>query len=167
MYHHDGQFCSGTFYGEGKFTDVTNEQVIEIEEQAKKVFGQDHLQLQSVEHDEEGYLVEFRRIEPVYGVLEQGVGLFVTVTDTGFVANVTVHELDIEVCYPKQMISKEEACAILQQQSILQLGISREMGWQYTYKPNYDLFGVNPNGKVRLWSEDEAMQDASFERLAP
>ena len=39
------------------------------------------------------------------------------------------------------------------------------MGWQYTYKPNYDLFGVDPDGKVRLWSEDEAMKDASFEPL--
>lgn len=95
----------------------------------------------------------------------QGVGLFVTVTDTGFVASVTLHELDLEICYPETMISKEEARALIQQQPILQLGIAREMGWQYTYKPNYDLFGVDPDGKVRLWSEDEAMKDASFEPL--
>lgn len=165
VYHHDWQFCSGTFYGEGEFDNMTKEQAVEIAEAAKKVFGQDHLQLQSVERDEDGYLVEFRRIEPVYGLLVQGVGLFVTVTDTEFVANVTLHELDIEISYPEKMISKEEARTILQQQPILQLGIAREMGWQYTYKQNYDLFGVDPDGKVRLWSEDEAMQDASFEPL--
>ncbi|MER1999308.1 MAG: hypothetical protein ABS882_06000 [Lysinibacillus sp.] len=95
----------------------------------------------------------------------QGIGLFVTVTATGFVANVTLHEEDIEICYPEKMISKEEARSILQQQPILQLGIAREMDWQYTYKQNYDLFGVKPDGKVHLWSEDEAMQDASFEPL--
>lgn len=165
VYHQDGQFCSGTFYGEGELVDITKEQAVEIAEVAKKMFGQDHLQLQSVERDEEGYLAEFRRIEPLYGVLVQGVGLFVSVTETGFVANMTLHELNIEICYPEQMISKEEASAILQQQPILQLGIAREKSWQYTYKQNYDLFGVNPDGKVRLWSEDEAMQDASFEPL--
>lgn len=42
----------------------------------------------------------------------QGVGLFVTVTDTGFVENVTLHEDDFEICYPDKMISKEEARAI-------------------------------------------------------
>lgn len=165
VFHDDGQFCSGSFYGKGKLANVTEKQVVEIAEHVKQVFGQDHLLLQSVERDEEGYLVEFRQIEPVYGLLVQGIGLFVTVTDTGFVASVTLHELDIEICYPEKMISKEEARAILQQQPILQLGIAREMGWQYTYKQNYDLFGVNPDGKVRFWSEDEAMQDASFEPL--
>jgi len=165
MYHDDGQFCWGTFYGEGKQASITKEQAVEIAEHVKQVFGQEQLQLHTVERDEEGYLVEFRRIEPVYGVLVQGVGLFVTITETGFVANVTVHELDVEICYPKQMITKEEARAILQQQPILQLGIARELGWQYSYKPNYDLFGVNPDGKVRLWSESEEMQDASFEQL--
>ncbi|MEK4386192.1 hypothetical protein MKZ25_10330 [Solibacillus sp. FSL W7-1464] len=165
VYQQDGQFCSATFYGEGEFKHVTKEQAVEIAEATKKVFGQDHLQLQSIEREEEGYLAEFRRIEPVYGLLVQGVGLFVTVTDTGFVASVTLHELDLEICYPETMISKEEARALIQQQPILQLGIAREMGWQYTYKPNYDLFGVDPDGKVRLWSEDEAMKDASFEPL--
>ena len=165
VYHHDGQFCSGTFYGEGKFKHVTKEQAIEIAEAAKKQLGQNYLQFQSVECDEEGYLVEFRQFEPIYGLLVQGVGLFVTVTDTGFVASVTLHELDIEIAYPETMISKEEARAIIKQQPILQLSVAREMGWQYTYKQNYDLFGVNPDGKVRLWSEDEAMQDASYEPL--
>lgn len=165
VYHHDGQFCSGTFYGQGELDHVTEEQVIAIAERAKKVFGQDRLQLQSVARDEDGYLVEFKRIEPKYGLLVQGVGLFVTVTDTGFVESVTLHEDDIEICYPENMLSKEEARAILKQQPIMQLGIAREMGWQYTYKPNYDLFGVDPDGTVRLWSKDEAMQDASFEQL--
>lgn len=165
VYHHDGQFCSGTFYGKAELDDVTKEQVIEIAERAKKVFGQDHLQLQSVERDEDDYLVEFRHIEPVYGLLVQGVGLFVTVTDAGFVESVTLHEDDIEICYPDKMISKEEARSIIQQQPILQLGIAREMGWQYTYKQNYDLFGVHPDGKVQLSSDDEMVQDASFEPL--
>ena len=165
VYHEDGQFCSGTFYGEGKLANVSKVQAAEIAEHVKKVFGQEQLQLQAVERDEEGYLVEFKQIEPVYQVLVQGVGLFVTITETGFVASITLQELPIEICYPEKMISKEEARAILQQQPILQLGIAREMGWQYTYKPNYDLFGVDPDGKVRLWSEDEAMKDACFESL--
>ncbi|MER1999307.1 MAG: hypothetical protein ABS882_05995 [Lysinibacillus sp.] len=59
VYHHDGQFCSATFTGEGKFSDVTQDQVTKIAEHVKKVFGQGNLQLQSVERDEEGYLVEF------------------------------------------------------------------------------------------------------------
>lgn len=33
------------------------------------------------------------------------------------------------------------------------------------FKENHDLFGINPDGKVRLWSEHEIMQDASFEPL--
>lgn len=165
VYHHDGQFCSGTFYGQGDLNSVTKEQVIAIAERAKKMLGQDHLQLQSVARDEGDYLVEFRRIEPKYGLLVQGVGLFVTVTDTGFVESVTLHEDDIEICYPEKMISKEEARAILKQQPIMQLGIAREMGWQYTYKPNYDLFGVHPDGKVQLSSDDEMVREASFEPL--
>lgn len=165
VFHDDGQFCSATFYGEGDWTVVTKEQVVEKAEHVKRIFKQDHLQLQSIEQDEDGYLVEFRYIEPEYGLLVQGVGLFVTVSETGFVASVTLHKLDIEICYPEKIILKQEARAILQKQQILQLGIAREMGWQYTYQQNYDLFGVNPDGKVRLWSEDEAMQDASFEPL--
>lgn len=85
----------------------------------KQVFGQHQLQQQSVERDEEGYLVEFVQIEPKYGILIQGVGMFVTITETGFVASVILNELAIEICYPEKMISKEEARAILQKQQIL------------------------------------------------
>lgn len=165
VYHHDGQFCSATFYGKGELNDVTKEQAAEIAEAVKKKLGQNHLQLQSVEQEEGGYFVEFRRFEPLYRIVVQGDGLFVTVMNDGFVSSVTLHELDLEICYPEKMISKEEARAILQQQQILQLGIAREMGWQYTYQPNHDLYGVNPDGAVRLWSDDEAMQDVGFEPL--
>lgn len=165
LFHEEGQFCSACFYGEGTLEQITEQQVIDIAEAVKRVFAQDELQLHKVDLEEDGYLVEFRRIEPVYNLLVQGVGLFVTVTKTGFVASIALNELDIEINYPEVMISKEEARTILQQQPILQLGIAREMDWRYTYKPNYDLFGVDPDGKVRLWSDDEAMQDACFKPL--
>lgn len=166
VFHDDGQFCSATFYGKGEHTLITEQQAVEIAEPVKGIFGQEHLQLHCVEREQEGgYLVEFRQIEPVYGVLVQGVGLFVTVLDSGFISSVVLNELDVNISYPEKMISKEEARAILQKQPILQLGIAREMGWQYTYQQNYDLYGVNPDGKVRFWSDDEAMQDASFEPL--
>lgn len=165
VFHDDGQFCSACFYGEGTVAKITEQQVVDIAENVKSVFEQDELQLYKVDREEEGYLVEFRRIEPVYGLVVQGVGLFVTITMAGFVASIALNELDIDIHYPDVMISKEKARTILQQQQIMQLGITREMGWQYTYKPNYDLFGVDPDGKVRLWSNDEAMQDASFEPL--
>ena len=92
VYHHDGQFCSGTFYDEGKRALITKEQAIDIAEHVKHVLQQEHLQFQDIQRDEDGYLVEFRRVEPVYGLIVQGCGLFVTISDTGFVANVTLHE---------------------------------------------------------------------------
>lgn len=165
VYHQDGQFGSATFYGKGVLTDVTKEQAVEIAEAVKQKLGQQHFQLQEVMQEDGGYLVEFRRFEPLYNIVISGDGLFVSVMNDGFIANVTLHEQDVEICYPEKLISKEEARTILQQQPILQLAIAREMGWQYTYKPNVDLFGVDPDGTVRLWSKDEAMQGASFEQL--
>ena len=165
VYHHDGQFCSGSFYREGIEQSFSREQAIELAAYVQQVYGQSDLQFYEMQQEEDGYVVVFKQIEPIYGLIVQGRGLFVTIHATGFVECITLHEEKIEIEYPEKMISKSEARTILQQQSILQLGIAREMEWQYTYKPNYDLFGVNPDGKVRLWSEDEAMQDASFEPL--
>lgn len=165
VYHHDGQFCAATFYGQGTLQHVTNEQAVAIAERVKHVFQHAHLQLQSVVQDEEGYDIEYRRIEPVYGLLVEGVGLFVTVTHTGFVQHVTLHEDDVTVIYPQQMISPQQARAILQQETLVQLGIIRNNGWQYAYVPNYDVYGVEPDGRVQRWSDEEMVQQASFEPL--
>ena len=165
VYMPDGQFCSATFYGKGELHQISKDEAVQIAETVKQKLGQNHFQLQSVEQEDGGYLVEFRRFEPLYGIIIAGDGMFVTVMEDGFVSSVTIHEQDIVINYPEQLISPQQARAIIQQQPIMQLGIAREMDWQYTYKPNYDLFGVDPDGTVRLWSEDEAMKDASFEPL--
>ena len=119
----------------------------------------------SITEEDNLFLAEFRLVEPKYQVIVHGTGMYVTVTRTGFVASVTVHENVVNIVYAEKMISKEEARAILQEQPILQLGIAPELNWQYVYKQNFDLYGIDPDGKVRFWSEDEAMQDAGFEPL--
>lgn len=129
------------------------------------VFQQEQLILDSFQQLNDEFIVEFKMVEPIYNVPVRGTGMNVTISATGFVEEVTLNDNDVTIDYPEKLISKEEARAILQQQPILKLGIAPELGWQYVYKQNYNLYGIAPDGTVRLWSEDETMQDASFEPL--
>lgn len=164
-YYQDGKFCSAVFYGEKEQTPISKEQAEEIAKQVQAVFHQEQLKLQSLQELDEEFIAEFKLVEPVYQLTIQRTGMYVTISRTGFVEEVTLNDNDVNIIYPEKMISKEEARAILREQPILLLGIAPELGWQYVYKQNYDLYGIAPDGKVRLWSEDESMQDAGFKSL--
>lgn len=165
VYHQDGQFCSASFYGENGQASITKQQAEQIVRRVQVIFGQEQLKLESIEELDDEFIADFKMVEPVYQLTVQGIGMYVTVSRTGFVESITLSDNDVNICYPEKMISKEQARAILQQQPILTLGIAPELGWQYVYKQNYDLYGISPDGTVRLWSEDETMQDAGFEPL--
>ena len=164
-YFNEGEFYSAVFYGTNEQPPITKEQAEKIAKQVQTVFQQEQLILDSFQQLNDEFIVEFKMVEPIYNVPVRGTGMNVTISATGFVEEVTLNDNDVTIDYPEKLISKEEARAILQQQPILKLGIAPELGWQYVYKQNYDLYGIAPDGTVRLWSEDETMQDASFEPL--
>ena len=43
VYHHDGQFCSATFYGENKQASITKQQAEKIVRDVQDTFHQQHL----------------------------------------------------------------------------------------------------------------------------
>lgn len=165
-YFHDGVFYSAVFYGKSEHqTPITKEQAEKIAKYVQTVFQQEQLIIDSIEQINDEFIVQLKMIEPVYEVPIRGTGMNMTISETGFVEEVSLNDNDVTITYPDNLISKEEARAILRQQPILTLGIEPELGWQYVYKQNYDLYGIAPDGSVRLWSEDELMQDASFKPL--
>lgn len=165
-YFHEEEVYSATFYGTSELqTTITQEQVDQIVKKVQTVFEQEQLAMELMVQREDAFYVVLQTLEPVYKVPSPGTVMTITISLTGFVEEVTLKENDVTIHYSDQLISKEEARAILQQQPILTLGIAPELGWQYVYKQNYDLFGIKPDGRVYLWSESELMQDASFEPL--
>lgn len=165
-YFHEGEFYTAEFHGTSvEQTPITNEEVERIVKQVQKVFQQEKLVIDSIVQMDDEFIVSLKMLEPLYKIPIQGSGMNVTISATGFVEEVTLNDDDFTITYPEKLISKEEARAILQQQPLLKLGIASELGWQYAYTQNYDINGIAPDGKVRLWTEDETMQDASFEKL--
>lgn len=165
-YFHDGDFYSAVFYGTGeRQTLITKQQAEEIVKHVQVVFQQEQLIIDSIVQIDNEFIVELKMIEPVYNMPVRGTGMNITISATGSVGEVTLNDNDFTITYPEKLVSKEEARAILQQQPVLTLGIAPELGWQYVYKQNFDLYGIAPDGTVRLWSKDELMQDASFEPL--
>ncbi len=165
VYQQDEYEYSATFYGEQEQPPITKQEAEEMAKHVQVILQQENLNLKSVQEHEGDYVVEFKYVEPVYQLTVKGTGLYVTISRSGFVKGIKLFENDVTICYPDKMIPKDEASAILKEQPILQLGIARTPSWQYVYKQNYDLTGIYPDGKVRLWSEEESMQDAGFEPL--
>lgn len=164
-YCHDGQFYSAVFYGTTEQPPITKEQAEKIVQHVQVVYQQEQLLLVSLVQTHDEFIANLKIVEPVHHVPVRDTGMTVTVSSTGFVIEVMLYDNDVNIIYPEKMISKEEARTILKGQPILKLGIAPELDWQYVYKQNYDLYGIAPDGTVRLWSEDETMQDTSFEPL--
>ena len=166
VYCSDETFYSASFYGTSSHeTPITKEEAETIVQKVLSIFQLQQLHVQSIELVDNEFSVRLIMLEPQFKIPIQNSGMHITISETGFVEEIVLHDNDFTITYPKQFISKEQASAILKQQPLLKLGIAPELDWQYVYMQNYDLYGVDPDGTIRLWSEDETMQDASFEAL--
>lgn len=162
---HDGQLYLAVFYGTNEQPPITKQELEAIIKQVQHVFELERLVVESMEQEDGGWAVSLKMQEPKFNVLVPSSGMTITISDTGFVKAVTVSDNDFEILYPDKLISKEEARAILQRQSLLQLGIIPELGWQYGYKQNHDLYGLSADGTPRLWSNEDFMQGVTYEAL--
>lgn len=165
-YCNEGQLYSVVFYGTSKEqTHITKLQAEKITKKVQIIFQQETLTIESIKLIDDEFFVSLIMREPVYNVPISNSGMNITISCTGFVEEIALQDNDFTIIYPEKFISKEQASAKLKQQPLLKLGIAPELDWQYVYMKNYDLYGIDPDGKVRLWSEDELTKDASFEAL--
>lgn len=162
----DGQFYGAVFYGKSVTDEqITQQQAHDIVKRVQTIFEQPQFKLQSLTCTNDEYVAVLKWHEPLYDIAIPNTGMTITISLTGFVEDVTLQENDVTIQYPEQLITQEQARAILQQQQIVTLGIVEELGWQYAYKQKYDLYGVAPDGTVRFWHDEAIVSEASFQPL--
>lgn len=162
---YEGELYAITFYGKHDGANISLQQAEDIVRHVQRVFDMPQLTMTSLEQIDDSYVARLILRESVYNVDMPNTGLTVTISLAGFIEEMELHDNDVTIHYPENLVSKDEARAVLQQQPLLTLGIARAHNWQYVYKQNYDVYGVGPDGKIRLFSDDDMLADASFKPL--
>lgn len=161
----DSEVQSITWFDPKEHAFHTEQQQRAFLERVKLAFGREHLQLEVIEANDDFYVAQLSVMEPTYNILLHSTGMTLTIGFNGTLEDVTFWPDDVEILYPEKMIPPQEAKAILQQTPLMKLMIRPEVGWHYVYGPDFNIGGVETDGKVRYMMNQPEMEGAEFQRL--
>lgn len=161
----EDQWETIVYYPDRDDTRLTKEQLLPVLGKVKRVFQQPDLVVEHIADQGEHFFCQLAMVEPVHQIPVFNTGLAVIINYAGQLEEIAVQQREVEFVYPDKLVSKDEARAILHQQKLVKLTISAAHDWQYGYGPDFDIFGIEPNGTVRFMHNMPEMKDASFKPL--
>lgn len=161
----DGFISNVTFFDPKPHPFSTSEEKQHFLSYVQKVFEREHLVLDEIIDFDSHYMVLLTLREPRYNIPVHSTGMNLTIGKNGTLEEVSFSNEQVHFAYPEKLISKDQAKVIIQQQQLMTLSIRPDIGWHYVYAPDFNLVGVETDGKVRYMTEMPEMEGACFEPL--
>ncbi|MEG0259938.1 MAG: hypothetical protein RR651_08710, partial [Lysinibacillus sp.] len=161
----EGALQSVVYYQPEQHGVLAKDDILKLVKKVQQVFEKEHLIIDVIMDFDTSYLVHLVMEEPRYKIPIHSTGMNMTISYSGMLERMNFHSEEVEVIYPDHLVSKEEAKQVLQQQPLMKLGISPHMDWNYVYAPDYNIDGVETDGRVRLMASMPFMQDVCFKLL--
>ena len=124
-----------------------------IAHQMKEAFDDRELKLEYIVDYDANYLAVFEEVEQRYGLPIPNTGLQLAIRKDGTLGSASFMREPYSITYPEQLLSKEEARAILVSEPLVQLAIEQQEEWRYVYVPNANVYGVESDGRLKRLGE--------------
>ena len=142
----------------------TNE-IISIAQNVVNTIDERELVLDTLIDFGERYVAIFELLDERFQLPLPNTGAYISLYKDGTVASANFFYDEPQVMYPQEMISKDQARDILQQETLMKKSILHEPTWHYAYTLDHDIDGVSIQGEVLRISAWQEFNQAIYERL--
>lgn len=166
LYFEEEKLSSVTFYHQELNTAViSREQLNAVILHVQQVFQKEDYVLYFILEGDDHYSVELTLQEPRFQLPVHGTGMNLQITKAGQIEDIYFLQDEVEIIYPDNMISKEEARQLLIEQPLMKKSILPDNNWQYGYAPTHEIMGIEVEGNVQFTKDLPEMKDAAFKEL--